>query len=233
MKERPILFNDEMVRALLDGRKTQTRRLVKPQPPATHSFKGYVIESSRRKDEGKFSWGIKESEYHFRDTMYVGCPYGQPGDRLWVREAWQGPLVSEDEMMEHPTWAKDLSTYEDPAHCSYRASGDSCEFFDAHEDEVVARWRPSIHMPRWACRILLEVTAVRVERLQDISETDALAEGVDGEAEAAAARLPWHDNPRRAFRFLWKRINGPDSWDANPWVWVVEFRRLDAQEIAA
>lgn len=234
MKERPILFNDEMVRALLAGRKTQTRRLVKPQPSNGWSFEtadgaairlGFITSSHPKK--GQFGAFIRR-EIHPGSGKYerdiITCPYGQPGDLLWVRESTEEDCVG----------SASISRYcADGAPVLYSGCDDP-EFNGswAHWDYPRLK-RPSIHMPRWACRLLLEITTVRVERLLDITEADAQAEGVDGEAEAAAAGLPWHDNPRRAFRFLWKRINGPDSWDANPWVWVVEFKRIDdAREVA-
>lgn len=211
MKERQILFSGEMVRALLEGRKTQTRRVVKPQPPTTHSFKGYVIESSRRKDEGKFGWGIKESEYRFRDTMYVGCPYGQPGDRLWVREA-HGYEIRSVGGTPHEQIV-------------YRASKpDAVRCYDCNGMAQPMKWRPSIHMPRWACRILLEVVSVRVERLQEISEADARSEGAPTSDRLG---VPYGD-ARTAFIALWDRINFKNGhgWGVNPWVWVVEFKRI-------
>ena len=177
-----------MVRAILDGRKTQTRR---------------VIKEKLMRGEG---------------AHVNNCPYGKPGDRLWVRETWQGPLFY-DEIPED--WNSDK--YKTPEYCYYKASGDSCDFTDS-DDNFVERWSPSIHMPRWASRILLEVTNVRVERLQDISEEDAIAEGVDGENEAAKIGAEWYEKPKRAYRRLWKSINGTGSWDLNPFCWVIEFK---------
>ncbi|MBW5802221.1 hypothetical protein [Halomonas elongata] len=226
MKERPIIFSDEMVRAILDGRKTQTRRAMKPQPVKNGAFWEW----------GGAGWSMDHGVVPVvpGHSMSARCPYGQPGDRLWVREAWQGPLVSEEDMAADPTWAKDLSVYQTPGHCAYRASGDSCEFFDAHEDEVVARWRPSIHMPRWACRLLLEVTAVRVERLQDIGDSDAAMEGVE-EQGYDWVNYRYRDDShvalsaRASFSTLWDSINGLGAWNTNPWVWVVEFQRVDSE----
>lgn len=179
MKERPILFSGAMVRALLDGTKTQTRRMVKPQP---RILAGELL-----------CW---KDDALTDDQMAELCPYGQPGDRLWVREAWM-----------------DLRGVDGAVGpCMYRAT-----FGNAPDG---GKWRPSIHMPRWASRITLEVTGMRVERLQDISEADARAEGV------SRAQCPdWHATTD--FRAIWESINGPGSWDANPWVWVVEFKRLE------
>lgn len=175
MKERPILFSAPMVRALLDGRKTQTRRVVKPQPTATRE------EAIRT--YGKGGTFILEAGF-----FGVRCPYGQLGDRLWVRETWGACAGS-------PVYRAD-----DNATCPDGG-----------------RWKPSIHMPRWASRITLEVTGVRVERLQDISEEDAIAEGVPEQRGD-----PW------AFQCLWDSINGARercSWAANPWVWAITFSR--------
>ncbi|WP_313309275.1 hypothetical protein [Stutzerimonas nitrititolerans] len=212
MKERPILFNGEMVRAILEGRKTVTRRAVK----------GMALDWLA---EDMFT-----AEYVAEHSGL--CPFGAPGDRLWMRETWQGPLVDDDEMRADPSWWKDMSRYQNAAHCSYRASGDSCEFVDPDGD-IHCRWKPSIHMPRWACRILLEVTDVRVERLQVISEEQSVAEGVKPEpcdhARQACADIGcWGDTAKGAFGFLWESLNGVGSWNANPWVWVVEFKRVEA-----
>jgi hypothetical protein len=147
------------------------------------------------------------------------CPYGQPGDRLWVRETWAD--------------LEQLSAGNYQRQAIYRADGIE-QYGD--EDEPVnvtapdMRWVPSIHMPRWASRILLEVVSVRVERLQDISDQDAIAEGIGLNTSAAGVPMtvPAGETlPRVAYRALWESINGTGSWDRNPWVWVVEFRRVD------
>lgn len=193
MKERPILFSSPMVKALLAGTKTQTRRLVKPQPgPELGETPGAAWNAG------------------FVD---VKCPYGQEGDRLWVREAWGFDSGVRGDF--RPLGRNDLSGMDLLTHTLYRADGGKAP-----------RWRPSIHMPRWASRITLEVTSVRVERLQDITEEDAKAEGVDS--------VPVADVPRNGtlyhrddFAQLWDIINGSKApWSSNPWVWVVGFRRL-------
>ncbi|MFW4927893.1 hypothetical protein ACOAO8_21415 [Pseudomonas aeruginosa] len=204
-RERPILFNDQMVRAILEGRKTVTRRVVKPQP----DFLGSMVDPNT-------PFKTLDAGLHARIT----CPYGEPGDRLWVREAWAADaqvdaIAPSDLSQGEPIWY--------PADLSVRQTG--CSMISK------GRVRPSIHMPRWACRILLEITAVRVERLQDISEEQALAEGVRGEpcdhARQACADIGcWGDTAKGAFGFLWESLNGEGSWAANPWVWVVEFKRV-------
>lgn len=208
IKERPILFSAPMVRAILEGRKTVTRRVVK-QPPASGWVFGdeYGRITSTHRHKGKFGALIRRGVgTDFPEIDIVPCPYGQPGDRLWVRETHS--FVPDDD---------------EPAGCSavlYAADGNQ-----------YGKLRPSIHMPRWASRILLEVTAVRVERLQDVSEEQAKAEGVDGEPcdhvrQSCDDIGCSGDTAKGAFSFLWESINGAGSWDANPWVWVVEFKRI-------
>lgn len=211
-KERPILFNGEMVRAILDGRKTQTRRIAKVTSEGCQE--GFITPLA-----GFVPRSIKNHISY--------CPFGKPGDRLWVRETWQGPLFY-DEIPED--WNSDK--YKTPEYCYYKASGDSCDFTDA-DDNFVERWSPSIHMPRWASRILLEVTNVRVERLNDISEEDARLEGITdggclncGGNEPCGCSDPKPD-ARDAFIWLWESINGQGSWIDNTWVWVIEFKVIE------
>mgnify|MGYP001282234237 CR=1 FL=1 len=242
MKERPILFNAEMVRALLDGRKTQTRRTVKPRveelirchagDPGEEcevSFLHNTWQDDDRKEHGP-EWLCYAEDCPEEGVIPIGqCPYGQPGDRLWVRETWQGPLLEEGG--DYP------DGYHSPECCEYAADGGPAPEFVTPDDEVVQRWRPSIHMPRWASRITLEIVSVRVERLQEISEEDAKAEGIRRQQTTGWFSVPGVDgagtSARAAFALLWQSINGPDSWDANPWVWVVEFKRVDEARSAA
>ena len=213
MKERPILFSAPMVRAILDGRKTVTRRIVKP----VGNDDAFVLL-----DHGKGFWPYRSDDGESSITADGNetphsCPYGRSGDRLWVREAFHGYH-----------WDKPRAVY--------RADGERQRVRTQIESYEVGRWTPSIHMPRWASRITLEIVSVRVERLQDISYEDALAEGVldfrqliapecqQGEtADECARRLCW---PQRSYRQLWESINGEGSWAKNPWVWVIEFRRI-------
>jgi len=207
MKERPILFKGQMVRPVLAGTKTQTRRVVKA-PASVTAIKHF---------DG-LRWDRMQGN-HRGDT--INCPYGQPGDRLWVRETWQGPLIPADD-----PYPDDMYT---PKFCEYAADGGPTPEFSTADDELVCRWRPSIHMPRWASRITLEVTGVRVERLQDISCYDALAEGIshtrDGFGMPDGSHFHCND-PRQSYFSLWETINGPGSVAANPRVWVVEFQRV-------
>lgn len=198
MKDRPILFSAPMVRAILAGTKTQTRRAVK-------STGMYAIDASIHGEE------VARRELA---ALATRCPYGQAGDQLWVREAFSGPhcMDASDGCKAVPP-----SKWGDCSRIWYWADGNPTE-------GDWTRPRPSIHMPRWASRILLEITAVRVERLQDISETDAEAEGIQ---EIVDAGVDHDGTPRDAYRALWEQINGADSWSANPWVWVVEFKRAE------
>jgi hypothetical protein len=206
-----------MVRAILDGRKTQTRRVVKPQPHAGVRVSPFVPS------------GLEDG--HGRELF---VPYA-PGDRLWVRETWgyfdpDGSGRDFDEKNEdggHGPCRVYMPTMMQEGHpvreywrrrVAYAATRMEQKYGKGPDGP--ARWRPSIHMPRWASRITLEITDVRVERLQEISEEDALAEGVIG--IYAHART----NPRGAFHALWESIYGPDSWAANPWVWAITFRRV-------
>lgn len=213
----------------MDGRKSQTRRIVKKQISDIHKFQGWIIGSTDKKRDGCASWGIGEGALIY-DLVVARCPYGKPGDRLWVRETWQGPLFY-DEIPED--WNSDK--YKTPEYCYYKASGDSCDFTDS-DDNFVERWSPSIHMPRWASRILLEVTNVRVERLHDISEEDAKAEGSYVCDYFGRRLLDQSSNQgcyKWGYRSIWESLNGSGSWHLNPFVWVVEFRTLEIARAAA
>lgn len=212
MTERPILFSGPMVRAIIDGRKTVTRRVIKAPIPS--SVKG-IKEYRNRLGALVYGFVLGRSEVlgEIMELAGIKCPVGQPGDLLWVREAWAA------DAQVNAVAPADLSQGEPvlyPADGAVRQTG--CSMI------TPGKTRPSIHMPRWACRILLEITAVRVERLHDISEEHSRAEGYPAErqTETGGSDLDtwlW-------FRSLWKSINGADSWDANPWVWVVEFRQV-------
>ena len=214
-RERPILFSGPMVRAILEGRKTQTRRVVKPQPLSMREAESKGMHGDLVLDLASYSGVSRLSESRGRNAAAAGvlithphCPYGAPGDRLWVRETWwmhdnQNAFDAEDGNVTAPDGTRRLVGY--AATMNYDSSRCASEFG--------CRKRPSIHMPRWASRLTLEVVAVRVERLQAISEEDVLAEGIERPL-------------RREYAELWESINGAGSWDANPFVWVVEFRRL-------
>jgi hypothetical protein len=228
MKERPIIFSAESVRSILAGTKTQTRRIA-PVKDLTIAPIG----------PGVISWAVKFakpvkgvlSSYsggrfdHAQAKQIIAaqfCPHGQPGDRLWAREAW-GDMA--------------LPGY--PAVYAYRADPERGEGWGLPPG---FRWRSPIFMPRAASRVTLEITGVRVERLQDISEADAVAEGVRISSRARRSdtcygiyeclmpdgKTHFNDSAYDLYRTLWERINGKGSWDASPWVWCIEFRRVEA-----
>lgn len=220
VKERPILFSSPMVRAILDGRKTQTRRVVKPQPE--HVW-GYGVPNS---DLEYFCAHVRYPGQHQPDP-WVRCPYGAPpnrgksGDRLWVRETW-APMSPDAER--RPIEECGIEYHADTF--AARPGG-----WDNDPDSPDAlRWRPSIHMPRQYSRLTLEITAVRVERLRDITEEDAKAEGVARgwyERDTLDGPEAVPTDYRGGFRAAWNEMHSKRGygWDTNPWVWVVEFRQ--------
>jgi len=261
MKERPIIFNAPMVRAILEGRKTQTRRVVKPQP-----FYPVIVAG----DPETQRFCVENHEPMRLEAFLRFCPYGQPGDRLWVRENWRIGAWDENngrfalDYCDGPDkrWITVPESTDDYLgegvfehywmQCSDELSKkgilpDSDGQYHWEHGESPLRWRPAIHMPRWASRITLEVTGMRAERLQDISEDDAIAEGLkcitkDGaiykygipDADGLPGKddfgwpwMEWNASPVLAYKKLWEQINGPGSWEKNPWVWVVEFKRVE------
>lgn len=250
MKERPILFSGEMVRAIIEGRKTQTRRVVKPQPVPAPA-------RAAKWDDEQWLWESNSGKTGIFHPDRFKCPYGAAGDEIWLRETWK-----------YSGWSEDGEPF-----VSYKADGleqfiEGLNIPDGWQERVSdvwaelstdvncsidgkaadRKWRPSIHMPRWASRIKLEVTGVRVERLQEITAEDALSEGVESTEDCLFLnysfktahpphgtkivdeyhRLRKFISPVDSFRTLWQSINSPDSWKENPWVWVVEFSRLEA-----
>ncbi|WP_251886852.1 hypothetical protein [Klebsiella pneumoniae] len=219
MKERGMIFNGEMVRALLSGRKTQTRRPIKWKQTR-------FTEIGEREDGRKWPWS--EDAEHACDFWHP-CPFGAVGDRIWVRETWGviSHAFSDDGLM--IDWVPDrpsTAIHEMPfgngyysGYAIYAADGDFTWGDDDGYEDGRSCWKPSIHMPRAASRILLEITDVRVERLRSMSQDDARAEGVIAASGPMEAGL--------AFRELWDSIYGEESWKANPWVWVIEFKRVE------
>lgn len=238
-----MIFNAAMVRALLDGRKTQTRRIMKPQPEPCprggHWWPSNVFKTMLHVEEemqnGKGGWGGLAGD---------ACPFGDVGDRIWVRETW-ATLGNEDGCC--VDWEGNLCKGDERSAARiYRAS---CEqrpgdyglwsipddaYWKPHtkEHKFEGAWRPSIHMPRWASRILLEITDVRVERLNAINEHDAQAEGVaklrGGFWKHYQPGWTQHQlSARDSFVTLWKSIYGDESWNSNPWVWVIKFKRIE------
>lgn len=235
-KERPILFSAPMVRAILAGTKTQTRRVVKPAHKA---------------------WMDQPVTHQLGEWDKRPLPYGKPGDRLWVREAFRFP-ESIDHLSPSEIGEKAITVGYPKPWCPIQFEADGLrrtpqewrDFVTPPQSNEAGRLRPGMHMPRWASRITLEVTGVRVERLQDISEADAKEEGIEPLSPppsphewsgpnrftlrgmgsgACAGQVSWNaPTAIELYRRLWESINGPGSWDANPWVWVIEFRRIEA-----
>lgn len=245
MKERSILFSAPMVQAILDGRKTQTRRVVKPQPVASFGFEHIVLvpdvfhadafrgtpaEGIGRQGKRELRWYLEDHAGNLVAEWDVHCPYGSPWerDRLWVRETW----APADRMYENHECSP-------PKAVAYRADHSAISWHKDPPQSVPEwdlaswdwdhlRWRPSIHLPRWASRITLEVTEVRVQRVQEISEGDAEAEGDPKRGLIASenTHVEW-------FRSLWDSINGRRpgcAWSDNPWCWCLSFRRVNETE---
>lgn len=221
-KVRPILFSGEMVRAILAGRKAQTRRVLKPQP--TYNAPWWTAT-------GRLSIGGQPcSEFRTNTQTEMArvlesllCPYGVPGGRLWVRETW-----AETDSDGGPAIAYKAGGYLIHGATGSRQAGDwKDETFPGDAGKVYPpdRWRPSIHMPRWASRLTLKITEVRVQRLQEISEEDARAEGVIPSHEIAH-RVPPPGDTRARCRFAITWSNPHHDWNSNPWVWAITFRRM-------
>ncbi|MDD1850585.1 hypothetical protein ACNPB1_19830 [Klebsiella pneumoniae] len=213
MKERGMIFNGEMVRAILDGRKTQTRRIIKDCTVGRDQISKFI--QIEKKFIGCYPEDVPE-------LIRECCPYGVPGDRIWVREAFRVHSRATDvatlvyKASERNSWTE--QTHRVPvAVCNKPATPE--------------KWTPSLHMPRWASRILLEITDVRVEQLNAISQEDAQAEGMEltgwrptySAPDSGGEVMTPYDN----FAELWSSIYGADSWRANPWVWVIEFKRVE------
>lgn len=200
MKERPILMSAPMIRALLAGKKTQTRRIIRPQP-----------EIVDRINVRWTKYGQMGPDHYLRDiAARFWCPYGQAGDRFWVRETWAGDeLCGTVYRADHPNADIKAGDLDDG-------------------DQQLRRWCPSIYMPRWASRITLEIIKVRVEQLQAIGTADIKAEGVPIALEGTTCAEFGYE--RRLYRELWDSINGKGAWDVNPWVWVIEFVALAMME---
>lgn len=225
-KERPIIFSAPMVRAMLAGEKTQTRRAMKRQPDFDQQLHTVVGSSG-------FVYVMDNAPmltYPEVRRVRWDCPYGQPGDRLWVRETFMDLQGTGVEYRPDPRGP--LHRY------AYQADTPPGSRGDEARKEYGLKWKPSIHMPRHASRITLEITAVRVERLNDISESDCWAEGIeevmydfdDAAQIDMANRLGCCiEDVKPLYALLWERINGKGSWDANPWVWVLDFKHV-AQE---
>lgn len=216
MKERPILFNAEMVKAILEGRKTQTSRLLKVQPPVADKkiMPLYQVEPMPKVTEVSFHEVLENNIPHCSSISRCKCPFGKIGDHLWVRETFLHIDDTEDKLD-----GMGSQTY-------YKASTDT-KSDRAYMEKHGLKWKPSIHMPRSACRLVLEITNVRVERLQDITKEDAKAEGFDYSTHPSAIEMGYAIGAKTNFRFTWEEIYGQSSWNQNPWVWVVEFKVIE------
>lgn len=214
INERPILFSAPMIEAIRAGKKTQTRRVVKPQPVGDNGTGrwAFTVSSTEKASVGTWDFSIVDDAGNTRTDRgweqslveHLKCPYGHPGDKLWVRETWA--LVPRTAYARSEGVQQVLRPGDDHDAAVYRADWDR---------SAPGRWRPSIHMPRWASRITLEIVGVRVERLQSISNEDATAEGVIFGCDS-----------RDWYAELWDEINAKrgHSWESDPYVWVVEFK---------
>ncbi len=218
MREHPLLFNGPMVRAILAGQKTQTRRVMKHQPRSVLvPGVGPMLAVQKAKGTDRWLWP------NAREQVIGECPFGKPGDLLWVRETWRPQTIH--------SCAMDTCDC-DSLGVTYAADGEWIPYTWWNEKRIDDDWYmpasaargnvPSIHMPRWACRLILEITAVRVERLHAISEADAIAEGAPAATETSELRWQHYVPHARGFINLWNSTGG--DWDSNPWVWVIEFK---------
>jgi len=214
MKERPILFSAPMVRAILAGNKTQTRRVIKPQP------KGTRTDAYPDRYNNGPHWAFWLPDNRMTEEQTWKCPYGEPGDRLWVRETWKTEERKED-------CVDGIRLRADNAFVPIENTTEAADAW-VQVNKRDGKWRPSIFIPRWASRIILGVTNVRVERLQEITEEDAKAEGVEAVSCADVPRQAAWSN-RQDFSRIWDSINAKRGfgWDTNPWVWVVGFRKCE------
>lgn len=219
MKSHPILFSTPMVQAILKGTKTQTRRIITPHrsgPCGSALKKDLDWSEIFPNNQCGIKVGYRKDDPFMAETVHRVYPLYDIGDQLWVRETWQHTEC----LSVHPS-DEELYGY------VYRADGEPWEDYEGW------RWKPSIFMPREASRITLEVTDIRVERLHDISAVDAISEGIKwepGDEWTYYDHLDFNDPYRSKFYELWQSINGPESWDINPWVWVIQFRRIKPQQ---
>ena len=221
MREHPILFNTENVKAILDGRKTQTRRVIKPQPPNDALIKEHIGVAGYWIPYTADVRLMNSAQGSRKDDCGWYCPYGQVGDKLWVRETW----ATEKRLdFYRPSEMRNAATI-----ALWYMTNDTQ--FDRPEQEM-GKIRPSIFMPRWASRITLEITGVRVERVQEISNKDANAEGFPWHGIGATLQFGYRQ-PLTWFSDLWNSLNAKRGygWDTNCWVWVIEFKKVDNAQI--
>ena len=238
MKEHPILFSPPMIKAILSGSKTQTRRAVQPPvkkwgPPTNLAETGIGDYSGRANDPTSWGWPFMDDggDISLASFADIICPYGKAGEHLWVREAWHTEhKYNKVKPSDLPKTAKFWFDW-------YMMSTPHSDFVSHFCGlDLDAQWakgnrRPSIFLPRWASRIILEITDVRVERLQDITEADAVAEGCSAEPcdhvrQSCEDIGCWGNTAKGDYGHLWEQINGDGSWATNPWVWAIEFKRV-------
>ena len=232
MKQHPILFSTPMVQAILEGRKTQTRRIVKPQPDengVTFMPVAPCLDWEQIYNDiwTPWLWDTEQGE-----RIHKECPYGQVGDVLWVRETWRKYQTFDDNGSLN---GEDIVEFAaDKPRMLVMSDGDGFQMYNKDGSEKYIPWKPSIFMPRAACRIFLGITDIRVERLQDISVRDVFAEGAGREVRQMS--LYGADAKRQqeiyagSYSRLWVSINGEQSWKDNPWVWVISFKRIGKPE---
>lgn len=234
MKERPILFNSEMVRAILEGRKTQTRRILKTQPSENTNriVPLYQCEPVPKVTEVSFHEVLENGIPHCSPISRCKCPFGKIGDRLWVRESF-GTKIRNLGGTPHESF-------------TYKADNpNEINFYDCNGNGFPVKWTPSIHMPRSACRLVLEIINIRVEPLFYITNQEAISEGIEqirihsdgtpvfkdyGFKERSTGTTSGFGYPVNSFQSLWESVYGSDSWKQNPWVWVVEFKVIQGGE---
>jgi len=234
-KERPILFSGPMVRAILQGRKTQTRRIIKPQPPEwIDRLHGGELSKRAPYEIVDDDLGIRGKGFQDDQDNLYRCPW-EVGARIWVRETFRLPVTFDNQSPSEVGRKCVESGYSQPW-CPIKFEADGYTYAADLLRDFGGDWgktRVSIHMPRWMSRMVCTVTSVRVERLQGITEADAMAEGVEridlSPREINGMQVhPLTSSYFAAFVELWRSINGPESWSSNPWVWVVEFAKVDA-----
>ncbi len=222
MKEHPIIFSADMVKAILEDRKTQTRRVIKPQPPEDAAKVFYWWHGSMPKEQcassGCYYW-------YPRGLASIDCPYGEPGDRLWVKETFQ--IVMPWGSVDDEWIGDDIMEVDGPlGSVKPEQIGYWWNIVYKAQDDICSWWRPSIFMPRWASRITLEIVNIRVQRIQEINGDECMLEGI---------QVKWSDpnnnmQEKMAFKALWDSINSKRGygWDVNPWAWVIEFKRVES-----
>jgi len=211
MREHPLLVQGPLVRAILEGRKTQTRRPIKPQPDDDIVDVEYDCEADLWLGNTQ-----EDNDLGFCSSWTARCPLGETGDRLWVRETWRPVMESWRSFVEYSAGGELAATGHSDA--MTKLTKVALRFPGGRKDIHSEKWHPSIHMPRWACRLVLPLVSVRVERVQDITEEDAEAEGVEQVGGSY----------REGFRAVWGSIYG--TWDLNPWVWVAEWKKIEVRK---